>query len=554
MDLIQRAWRMIESFLTAQPEDPAADQAAFAAANALLELKDYKQAAAACESYAARFPKSDLLDSFWYVTGYCRFAMGQPKEALAMCRKVAEAQRVDKKTGRLGEAPNKWRAIYILGQVYQSLGQAADAIREYRRVENRFADARSSIAWFLRKTIQLPEVTTVKPGVPAEMDLKFRNMAACDTKVYRIDLMKFSLLQGDLSGITRINLAGIRPLHDATVPLGDGNDYRDRTHKLSLPLEKEGAYLVVCRGEDRHTSGLVLVTPLEIEVQADRAGQVRTMVKDTITDRYLSGAEVRVTGSRMNGFVFGQTDLRGSFVAAGIQGEPTVIAQAGPGRYAFFRGSTLVEEEPPETEIAGMDRARKKIAADADPFGGDAGIEPTKRATPKKAADADADPFGGDAGVEPTKRATPKQPAGAESADSFASAGTGRPKQQPPASTPARERGRKRQIPAADTAPNVSVPLQAIDMGGGGIEASEKRIKEAAQLADGDGLRRHAADRRDHLLARVPQDQHCPRPQGVGGRRDRYRHSDYACAQRYHPAVCPETPPQGFGAYVRGGG
>ena len=140
-------------------------------------------------------------------------------------------------TGREVESPNKWRAIYILGQIYHSLGQAAEAIREYRRVEDRFADAKEAIDYFLRKAIELPEVTTVKPGQPAEVELKFRNVAACDVKVYRIDLMKFSLLKRNLGGITQINLAGIRPLHEATVPLGDGKDYRDRTHKLPLPLE-----------------------------------------------------------------------------------------------------------------------------------------------------------------------------------------------------------------------------------------------------------------------------------------------------------------------------
>ena len=328
---------MIESFLTTQPEDKAADRAAFAAAAALLELRDFQGAADACARYAARFPNSDLLDSYWYVIGYCRFALGQHKEALAMCQKVAEARRIDKATGRTEDSPNKWRAIYIRGQIYQSLGQAADAIREYRRVEDRFADARSSIAWYLRKAIQLPEVTTVRPAAPAEVELKFRNITACDTKVYRIDLMKFGLAKGDLGRITQINLAGIRPLHEATVPLGDGNDYRDRIHKLSLPLAKEGAYLVVCRGENLHASGLVLVTPLEIELQSDGAGQLRTMVKDAAGDRYLTGVEVRVIGSKMADFVAGKTDLRGAFVAADIQGTATVIAEAGPGRYAFCR-------------------------------------------------------------------------------------------------------------------------------------------------------------------------------------------------------------------------
>ncbi len=110
---------------------------------------------------------------------------------------------------------NKWQAVYILGQIYHSLGKAADAIREYRRVEDRFADARQAIEYFLRKAIELPEVSTFKPGERAEVELKFRNVAACDLKVYRIDLMKFGLLKRNLRGIAEINLAGIRPLHEA---------------------------------------------------------------------------------------------------------------------------------------------------------------------------------------------------------------------------------------------------------------------------------------------------------------------------------------------------
>ncbi|NQT40728.1 MAG: tetratricopeptide repeat protein, partial [Planctomycetes bacterium] len=349
VDLIRRAWTMLESFLTAYPEDPAADQAAFSAANALLELKAYDEATEACTRYAKRYPDSDLLDSYWYMVGYCHFATGKHEEALAMCRKVAEAKRTDKKTGRTVESPNKWRAVYILGQVYHSLGDAADAIEEYTRVEDRFADAKEAIAYFTRKAIDLPEVTTFKPDTPVEVELKFRNVAACDVKVYRIDLMKFSLLKRNLGGITRINLSGIRPYHEAEIELGDGKDYRDRTHKLDLPLKEQGAYLVVSRGDNLHASGLVLVTPLAVEVQEDTAsGRVRTTVKNLIEDRYIKDIHVKVIGTRNSEFTSGETDLRGVFVADGIQGQSTVIAQASSSHYAFFRGQTELVPQAPE--------------------------------------------------------------------------------------------------------------------------------------------------------------------------------------------------------------
>src|SRR6185369_1867969 len=102
-----------------------------------------------------------------------------------------------------------------------SLGKAAEAVAEYTRVQDRYADAKQAIDYFMHQQMELPEVTTIKPGDAAEVELKYRNMARCNTREYRIDLMKFSLLKRNLAGITQINLAGIHPYHEAIVELGD---------------------------------------------------------------------------------------------------------------------------------------------------------------------------------------------------------------------------------------------------------------------------------------------------------------------------------------------
>ena len=367
VDLIEHALTMLDGFLTAYPEDPAADQASFSLANALLELKTYARAVERCGRFAERYPKSDYLDSFWYIVGYSYFALGEHEKALAMCRKVAEAKHVDRQTGREEESRNKWQAIYILAQVYNSLGKAADAIKEYTRVEERFADARRAIAYFTRKAISLPEVSTFEPDEKVEVELEFRNIARCDTRVYKIDLMKFSLLKRNLSHITDINLAGIRPYHEAAIELGDGKDYRDRTRKLPLPLKDEGAYLVVCRGDDLHASGLVLVTPLKVEVQEEASsGEVRTTVKDVTKDRYVNEVHVKVIGSRNADFISGDTDLRGVFVADGVQGTATVIAEEGDNRYAFFRGQTELGPAPAVNAPPAPAPAEKPMANDSE--------------------------------------------------------------------------------------------------------------------------------------------------------------------------------------------
>ncbi|MCE9604297.1 MAG: tetratricopeptide repeat protein [Planctomycetia bacterium] len=344
--LVAAGERMLDNFLTAHPDDPAADQAAFADANALLEMEQYDRAVAKCLAFVERYPKSEFVDSYWYVVGYSHFAAGRPEAALEICRKVAEMKHVDP-SGRETESRNKQRAIYILGQVYHSLGKAAEAIREYTRVADQIPDAKLAIDYFAHRTISLPEVTTIRPQDPAKVVLKFRNVPKCEVKAYRIDLMKFSLLRQNLSAITQINLSGIRPLHEATIELGDGKDYRDREHALLLPIQEEGAYLVVCRGDNLHASGFVLISPLKVEVQEEAgSGEVRATVKNVADDKFVSDIHVKIIGSRDGEFKAGETDLRGVFAAEPISGHSTVIAQAGTNRYAFYRGEVDLLPRP----------------------------------------------------------------------------------------------------------------------------------------------------------------------------------------------------------------
>ncbi len=373
VDLIAASVQMLDHFIATWPTDPAADQASFSLANALLDLERYPDVIARCDQFAKRYPDSKLLDSFWYVIGYSQFAQGKHAAALEMCRKVADWKQVDPQTKAETIAVNHWQSIYIMGQVYHSLGKAAEAIGEYDKVKDRFADAKEAIDFFTHKDLSLPEVTTVKPGAPGKVPLKFRNVTGATIKVYRIDLLKFGLLNRNLSRITAINLAGIRPYHDLTVKLGDGKDYRDREHELELPLKEEGAYLVVCQGDNLYSSGLVLVSPLILEVQEDAtSGRVRVTVKDAVADKYAHAVHVKAIGSANDHFQSGQTDLRGIFVADGINGTSTVIAKTDANRYAFFRGKTVLGKvatpQPTEQKGAGQPGEPRREADGKQPL------------------------------------------------------------------------------------------------------------------------------------------------------------------------------------------
>ena len=370
VDLIAASIEMFDHFLSTWPTDPAADQVSFSMASAYLDLERYETTIARCEDFAKRYPDSKLLDSFWYVIGYSQFALSHHDEALKMCRKVAEWKRKDRQAGVDTAALNKWQAIYIMGQVYHSLGKPAEAITEYERVGERFADAAEAIRFFNRKAIELPEVTTVKPGDMAGVKLSFRNVAKANVKVYRIDLLKFGLMQRNLNRITAINLAGIRPYHELDLKLGDGKDYQDRKQEMKLPLKEEGAYLVVCRGENLYASGLVLVSPLVLEIQEDVvSGRVRVTVKDDVKDQYTRDVHVKVIGTRNSDFTSGETDLRGIFAADAIGGQSTVIARAGDDRYAFYRGKTSLrpqDEKKKGNKSAAPESQQKPADANGD--------------------------------------------------------------------------------------------------------------------------------------------------------------------------------------------
>jgi hypothetical protein len=207
-------------------------------------------------------------------------------------------------------------------------------------VANLYADAKQAIDYFEAKHVSLEEVNIFRPGKPVELTISYRNIKEARCQVYRVDLMRLYLREKNLANVTQVNLAGIKPLLTKTVELGDGKDYVDQKRKITLDLKEEGAYLVICRGDDLFSSALTLITPLKIEVQEDAvSGRVRANVIDALTRQYVPEVHVKAIGSADKDFRSGDTDLRGIFVADNLRGKATVIARVGDARYAFYRGT-----------------------------------------------------------------------------------------------------------------------------------------------------------------------------------------------------------------------
>jgi uncharacterized protein YfaS (alpha-2-macroglobulin family)/TolA-binding protein len=369
--LIERAAQQIQAFLALYPENVVCDEASFSLANAWVELAQFDKAIQWCSGLPARYPDSAFLDDFEYIQAYGHFLNAQFDDALKLCEKLATAKypQPDKSL-----APSGFQtlALYIAGQVYHSQGRAADAIKYYERVAEKFADAKEAIEYFRQKGVHVPEVTIVHGAGPVTLKLSARNVPTAELQVYKVDLLKFYQMHRSLKGLAQMNLAGIKPLIEQAVTLTGGETYLDKETPVTLDLKDKGAYFVVLKAEGASGSGIVLRTDLDLEVQEEAdSGRVRVNVVNKTTDGYEPKASVWVVGTGNKEFTKGETDLRGLLIADDIKGTATVIASKGE-QYAFHRGTTVLQPESAEGADKAKERdgerkeARKKADAPAD--------------------------------------------------------------------------------------------------------------------------------------------------------------------------------------------
>ncbi|MEM7478947.1 MAG: hypothetical protein AAF483_28525, partial [Planctomycetota bacterium] len=341
--MLEQSRELIHRFLTLYSTDPLADDAAFSEANVFFALKDYENVVDRSVAGAQRHADSELKTSFEYMAALGHFWQRHYEDALSSATSVAN-----------GISKDADYARYITAQIYHATGKPADAMTWYEKVRELYPDAGDAIDYFKEKKISIGEVTTLKPGENVELTIDYRNIKQAAMEIYKVDLMKLYLREKNLSNITAVDLAGIDPESSITIELGDGNDFADKTENAQLPISDEGAYLVICRGDNLYTSGLILITPLKLEIQeTPNEGSVRVNVRDlTEAGRYIPEVLVKVVGTNNPLFLSGHTDLRGVFQADGVNGTATVLARAQGGKYAFYRGQKVHGTPPEESNAA----------------------------------------------------------------------------------------------------------------------------------------------------------------------------------------------------------
>lgn len=337
--LSKQGIRTLERFLTFYPEDPLAPDAGLNLVSAHLSMENCEQVRELGGQMAALYTKPRYADAFEYSRAVAEWYLGLDDDAETLLERIAASTYTDEQ-GITRRSDNQKLALYILAQIHHARREFDKATEYYEKVADQFSDAKEVLKEFREKHITLPEVTTAHVGEKAKLELSHRNLHSAELLVYPVDLLTLYLREKDLSRVTQVNLAGISPAIRKTVTLKASTDERTQETEVELELSEPGAYLVICRGEELHTSGLVLVSDLDLEVNEDPYSErLRVTALDERTGRYVRDVDVRVVGSADGKIEQGKTDPRGLFIADGVRGVATVIARHEERQYAFHRGS-----------------------------------------------------------------------------------------------------------------------------------------------------------------------------------------------------------------------
>ncbi len=317
-------------------ENPSAkniDEVVFTLGNAYLEQEAYETAEAWSRLSVERFKESRFQHSFEYMVAYALFAVKKYDEALAMCGTIIAANN----PGPSEYAP---QARHMMGQIFHAMGQVDKALASYREVQASFPDAARAIEYLEKQALSLPEVTSVALKEKHEVELESRGVAEVTMKAYRVDLMMLYLKQRSLNDVTKVNLAGVKPVWEKTVKLENGSHFKKVETRIAIDVPGPGAFLIIARAGDISASGMLLSSDLTLDVQVDlQGGVVRTNAISRVDGKFIENAKVSGIGSRDSGFFHARTDLRGVAELEGLHGFPTVIVER-EGHYGFFRGRT----------------------------------------------------------------------------------------------------------------------------------------------------------------------------------------------------------------------
>jgi uncharacterized protein YfaS (alpha-2-macroglobulin family)/TolA-binding protein len=333
--LLGESARRLRAFQAHHAGSALADEAGYTEVQTLLAMKLPADVIAEGTKFVARYPKSRWLDDVTFLVAEGHFEAGEYDAALAAAKPLYERKFPKDDDPRvLDWSPFRANAVHLTAKVAHLRGDLPRAVDLYRQVENLFPDARDAREFLTKEGLELRDVERAAVGATPVLHLRRKNVAEVRLRVYAVDFMILYALRRDLSGVNRIDLAGVEPVKEWVVAKKGAEDFRWHDETVELPGKDKGVYLVVAKGGGLDASSVVLVSDLDVDVQ-ESGGRVRVYATDRATGAPAGDVYVKIgAGSAIQAQGF--TDPRGVFEAGGVSGSFSVVAEK-DGNVALWR-------------------------------------------------------------------------------------------------------------------------------------------------------------------------------------------------------------------------
>lgn len=334
--MLPEALEAFRAFLSHHPESPLADEADRMIVTVLnrMELRD--AAAEEARRFLRRYQDSVHLDDVYYYLTETLFSQGDFEQALETGKTILERKfRTDPGDRRLVESPFVPHVTWLFAKIHHVKGDLGQAVELYRRVADRFEDARDALEFLTKEELSIPDAVSFAAGEKATPAVRRKNLESLELRIYPVDLMLLLALKKDLRDADDVDLGGIAPASTVRREFAGGRDYRWHEEEIPLGLDApKGVYLVVARSGELSASSLVVVSDLDVTIQ--RVGPtVRVWAVDRKTHQPVGNVFVKISDGdeiRAQGF----TDARGIFETRGLTGAVVVVAEK-DGQYALVR-------------------------------------------------------------------------------------------------------------------------------------------------------------------------------------------------------------------------
>ncbi len=325
--LMSAAWN--RELVALHPDSPLAPLAGRRLVVDLLHLGAWERAARWSARLADRHAGHELEDSFLYLEGLARGALGDGRQAAALLRRVSN-QRFVRSDGLEGPSELRDDAELALARLLEAEGDQAGAEAAYRAAAGSLDEAEASLLQLQTRALELDELLLLDPREPAVLPVTLAGVDSVFLRAYRLDLRTLFLRDAGLSSVTDVRVAGISPAWSGEHSVRR-SPYPQET-RLRLPLDSPGAWLVQLHAGDRAQAALVVRSELSLAV-AD-AGSIRRV---TVLRRGRPAPGVQVRAIANGEVVAATTDQRG---VALVPAYAPTLAFDGP-HLAFTRAQEL---------------------------------------------------------------------------------------------------------------------------------------------------------------------------------------------------------------------